>query len=74
MILQAHNLLAALVDNHLHWHKAPHLDTNHISWGRVADMSDRALRHVAVGLGFGQKDGVPRQVYNSSAIHARNNM
>ena len=56
----AHNLLSALVDNHLHWNKEPRLDTNSISWGRVVDMNDRALRSVVIGLGE-KKDGVPRQ-------------
>jgi formate--tetrahydrofolate ligase len=45
----AHNLLAAMVDNHIHWGKEPLLDTRRISWGRVVDMNDRALRNITVG-------------------------
>jgi formate--tetrahydrofolate ligase len=56
----AHNLLSALVDNHIHWLKEPRIDINNVEWGRVLDMNDRALRNVVVGLGE-KKDGVPRQ-------------
>ncbi|SEN55399.1 formate--tetrahydrofolate ligase [Halomonas caseinilytica] len=56
-ITTAHNLLAALIDNHLHWDNALNLDPEHITWKRTMDMNDRALRHLTVGLG-GQ--GVPR--------------
>ena len=50
-IASAHNLLASLVDNHLHWGNKLNLDTNNITWRRVSDMNDRALRDVCVGLG-----------------------
>ena len=50
-IASAHNLLASLIDNHLHWGNALNLDTNRITWRRVSDMNDRALRDVCVGLG-----------------------
>jgi formate--tetrahydrofolate ligase len=50
-IASAHNLLASLVDNHLHWGNKLNLDTNRITWRRVSDMNDRALRDVCVGLG-----------------------
>jgi formate--tetrahydrofolate ligase len=50
-IASAHNLLASLVDNHLHWGNKLGLDTNNITWRRVSDMNDRALRDVCVGLG-----------------------
>lgn len=50
-VASAHNLLASLIDNHLHWGNAFNLDTNRISWRRVSDMNDRALRDVCVGLG-----------------------
>jgi formate--tetrahydrofolate ligase len=50
-VASAHNLLASLVDNHLHWGNKLNLDTNRITWKRVSDMNDRALRDVCVGLG-----------------------
>ena len=50
-IASAHNLLASLIDNHLHWGNKLDLDTNRITWRRVSDMNDRALRDVCVGLG-----------------------
>ncbi|WP_416140148.1 formate--tetrahydrofolate ligase [Halomonas sp. HK25] len=56
----AHNLLAALVDNHLHHGLEPELDPRSICWPRVIDLNDRALRHIVVGLG-GRGDGMPRQ-------------
>ena len=56
----AHNLAAAFLDNSLH-HKNPHgIDPHGILWPRVVDISDRALRHVVIGLG-GREDGVPRE-------------
>ena len=56
----AHNLLAALVDNHIHWGANPALDPRRITWRRVVDMNDRALRQIAIGLG-GTAHGVPRE-------------
>ena len=56
----AHNLLAAIVDNHLHHGNATGLDPRTITWPRVMDVNDRALRHIVIGLG-GRVDGVPRQ-------------
>jgi formate--tetrahydrofolate ligase len=50
-VASAHNLLATLIDNHLHWGNKLNLDTNNITWRRVIDMNDRALRDVCVGLG-----------------------
>lgn len=47
----AHNLLSAMVDNHIYWDKEPFLDNRRISWGRVVDMNDRALRQITNGLG-----------------------
>src|SRR4249920_231094 len=56
----AHNLAAAFIDNSLH-HKNPlGIDPFSIAWPRVVDISDRALRHVVIGLG-GREDGVPRE-------------
>jgi formate--tetrahydrofolate ligase len=57
-ITSAHNLLASLLDNHIHHGDTFHIDQRYIVWPRVLDISDRALRNVVVGLG-GPKDGVP---------------
>ena len=59
-VTAAHNLLAALVDNHLHQGNAAGLDFHNITWRRVLDVNDRALRNIVVGLGTRQ-DGVTRQ-------------
>jgi formate--tetrahydrofolate ligase len=56
----AHNLLAALVDNHLFQGNTVGLDARRVLWKRVLDMNDRALRHAIVGLG-GPVNGVPRE-------------
>ncbi|MEJ5232695.1 MAG: formate--tetrahydrofolate ligase [Geminicoccaceae bacterium] len=56
----AHNLLAAMVDNHLHWGGEPALDPRRIAWRRVLDVNDRALRAIVTGLG-GPGHGVPRE-------------
>jgi len=56
----AHNLLSAMLDNHLHWDLEPKSDVRRIEWGRVVDMNDRALRDITVGLG-GTGNGIPRQ-------------
>jgi formate--tetrahydrofolate ligase len=58
---KAHNLLAAIVDNHLHSRKSTlDLDPLSIRWKRVVDMNDRSLRRIVIGLG-GQGSGVPRE-------------
>ena len=59
-ITTAHNLLAALIDNHIFQGNALDLDVNRIVWKRVLDINDRALRHVVTGLG-GRVHGVPRE-------------
>ena len=59
-ITSAHNLLAAMLDNHLHQGNALKIDSKKIVWRRVLDMNDRALRNIIVGLG-GKGDGVTRQ-------------
>jgi formate--tetrahydrofolate ligase len=59
-ISAAHNLLAALLDNHIHHGNALGIDTRQVMWPRVIDLSDRALREVIVGLG-GATQGVPRE-------------
>lgn len=58
-ITSAHNLLAAMVDNHLHFGNELGLDPRNITWRRVLDVNDRALRNIVVGLGT-RLDGVVR--------------
>jgi formate--tetrahydrofolate ligase len=55
----AHNLLAALTDNHIYWSKAPAIDPKRVTWPRVMDMNDRALRDIVLALGAG--NGAVRQ-------------
>jgi formate--tetrahydrofolate ligase len=59
-IALANNLLAAVIDNHIHHGNALDIDVRRITWKRVMDMNDRALRDITVGLG-GTANGVPRQ-------------
>lgn len=59
-IEKAHNLLSALIDNHIHFQLEPRLDPRTILWKRVVDLNDRALRFVNVGLG-GKVHGMPRE-------------
>ncbi len=59
-ISSAHNLLAAMIDNHIHWGNELGIDARRISWRRVVDMNDRALRNITSGLG-GPGNGFPRQ-------------
>ncbi len=59
-ISAAHNLLSALIDNHLHWGNRLDLDPRRVSWRRVMDMNDRALRQITVGLG-GPGNGFVRE-------------
>lgn len=56
----AHNLLSAMIDNHLQQGNALGIDPRQIKWPRVVDMNDRALRNIVVGLG-GKVNGVPRE-------------
>ena len=58
-ITAAHNLLSALIDNHIHQGNALNIDWRKISWGRTLDMNERALREITVGLG-GPGNGFPR--------------
>ena len=60
-ITSAHNLLASLLDNHIHHGDLFHIDPRYIVWPRVLDISDRSLRHTVIGLG-GPSDGVPHEV------------
>ena len=59
-ITTAHNLLAAVIDNHIQQGNALDIDVRRITWKRVLDINDRALRHVIVGLG-GKAHGTPRE-------------
>lgn len=59
-ITSAHNLLAAMIDNHVYWGNGLGLDTRHIAWRRVMDMNDRALRQTVSSLG-GASNGFPRE-------------
>ncbi len=59
-ITSAHNLLAALIDNHLYWGNEQGIDSRRVSWRRVMDMNDRALREVVCSLG-GAANGYPRE-------------
>ena len=59
-ITTANNALSALIDNHLHRGNELQLDPRRITWKRVLDMNDRALRHVTIGLG-GPAQGIPRE-------------
>ena len=56
----AHNLLSALIDNHIYWGNAAGLDSRRIAWRRVVDMNDRSLRSIASSLG-GPGNGFPRE-------------
>ncbi|MCA9472561.1 MAG: formate--tetrahydrofolate ligase [Nitrospirales bacterium] len=59
-ITSAHNLLAAMADNHLYWGHEPKLDVRRMSWRRTMDMNDRSLRNIVTGLG-GAANGFPRE-------------
>jgi formate--tetrahydrofolate ligase len=56
----AHNLLAALIDNHIYWGNAAGIDSRRVAWRRVMDMNDRALRSIVSSLG-GVANGFPRE-------------
>ena len=56
----AHNLLSAMIDNHLYWENELRLDSRRVSWRRVVDINDRALRNITVGLG-GVANGFVRE-------------
>src|ERR1700752_2240311 len=59
-ITTAHNLLSALIDNHIYWGKEPGIDSRRVAWRRVLDMNDRALREIVCSLG-GVANGYPRE-------------
>ncbi len=60
VVTSAHNLLAAMLDNHLHFGNALGIDQHQIVWRRVMDMNERALRDIVIGLG-GASNSIPRQ-------------
>ena len=59
-ITSAHNLLSAMIDNHIYWGNALNIDTRRVTWRRVMDMNDRALREIVGSLG-GVSNGFPRE-------------
>lgn len=59
-VTAAHNLLASLIDNHLHWGNEAKIDPRRVTWRRVLDVNDRSLRNILTGLG-GPAHGVPRE-------------
>ncbi len=59
-ITAAHNLLSAMIDNHIYWGNAQNIDTRRVVWRRVMDMNDRALREIVCSLG-GVANGFPRE-------------
>jgi formate--tetrahydrofolate ligase len=59
-ITSAHNLLAAMIDNHIYWGNSLEIDSRRVVWRRVLDMNDRALRQITASLG-GATNGFPRE-------------
>jgi formate--tetrahydrofolate ligase len=59
-ITSAHNLLSAMIDNHIYWGNELGIDTRRVAWRRVMDMNDRALREIVCSLG-GVANGYPRE-------------
>ena len=59
-ITSAHNLLSAMIDNHIYWGNALEIDLRRVDWRRVVDMNDRALRQITASLG-GVSNGFPRE-------------
>ncbi|HEY0125195.1 MAG TPA: formate--tetrahydrofolate ligase [Rhizobium sp.] len=59
-VTSAHNLLAALIDNHIYWGNEENIDVRRITWRRAMDMNDRALRDIVASLG-GVANGYPRE-------------
>ena len=59
-ITSAHNLLSAMIDNHIYWGNSLEIDQRRVTWRRVMDMNDRALRDIVTSLG-GVPNGYPRQ-------------
>ncbi len=59
-ITAAHGLMSAILDNHIYWGNEQKIDSRRVSWKRVVDMNDRALRNITIGLG-GPAHGIPRE-------------
>ena len=59
-VTAAHNMLAAMIDNHIHRRRQPQIDHHSITWRRVLDVNDRSLRNIVIGLGS-REDGTERQ-------------
>lgn len=59
-VTAAHNLISAVVDNHIFRQKEPQIDPRQVLWNRVMDMNDRSLRKIVIGLG-GKRNGFPRE-------------
>ncbi len=59
-VTAAHNLLAAMIDNHIHFRSTPRIEPRKVLWPRVLDVNDRSLRHIVSGLG-GATQGMPRE-------------
>ncbi len=59
-ITSAHNLLSAMIDNHIYWDNAQEIDSRRVTWRRVVDMNDRSLRTITTSLG-GVVNGFPRE-------------
>lgn len=59
-ITSAHNLLSAMIDNHIYWGNSLEIDSRRVAWRRVVDMNDRALRQITASLG-GATNGFPRE-------------
>src|SRR5437588_1004087 len=68
-ITSAHNLLAALIDNHIYWGNELGIDSRRVAWRRVMDMNDRALREIVCSLGGGA-NGFPREAGFDSTVAA----
>jgi formate--tetrahydrofolate ligase len=64
-ITSAHNLLSAMIDNHIYWGNELGIDERRVAWRRVVDMNDRALRQIVVSLG-GVANGFPREPASTS--------
>ncbi|MCA1755066.1 MAG: formate--tetrahydrofolate ligase [Spirochaeta sp.] len=72
-VTTAHNLLSAMLDNHLKQGNSLGIDTTRIAWKRVMDMNDRALRNIVVGLG-GSANGIPREDHFMISVASEANL
>lgn len=60
-VTAAHNLLSAMIDNHIHQQNEPRMDPSKVTWKRVIDMNDRALRSIVIGIGNEGRNGQARE-------------